>query len=193
MQFKLTEAIDPSNSYTMDDFNSEFQSYTGFKQEGEVNMDMFKFPVKFINKSKNQDPEYATDGAAGFDFRADIEEEMVIPGASTGNNIVMVPTGLYFQLPESLELQVRPRSGLAAKNGITVLNSPGTVDSDYRGEVKIILINHSNEPFIINSGDRIAQGVINSVVSKKMVKFTKVNELDGTERNEKGFGSTGVK
>ena len=89
----------------------------------------------------------------------------------------MVPTGLFFELPESIELQVRPRSGLAAKNGVTVLNSPGTVDSDYRGEVKVILINHGNVDFVINNGDRIAQGVLSSVSNGQFVNLNKVNEL----------------
>ena len=154
---------------------------------------MFKFPVKFVNKSNNPDPEYATEGSAGFDFRANLTEPLEIPGVKSGNNIVMVPTGLYFELPPNLELQVRPRSGLAAKHGVTVLNSPGTVDSDYRGEVKVILINHKQETFMINQGDRIAQGVIANVTAKQMVNFIKTDQLSDTDRGDNGFGSTGVK
>jgi len=105
----------------------------------------------------------------------------------------MAPTGLYFEIPEGFELQVRPRSGLSAKHGVTVLNSPGTVDSDYRGEVKVILINHGTKPFVIENGERIAQGVIGGVMGKKMITFQSVEELSDTERGEGGFGSTGVK
>jgi len=106
----------------------------------------------------------------------------------------IIPTGLYFEIPENFEIQVRPRSGLAAKNGVTVLNTPGTVDADYRGEVKVILINHSDNAFVVNHGDRIAQAVIASVIGKNFVKLEKVNNIDEkTERGSGGFGSTGVK
>jgi len=188
---KLLEAISPDSEYTLEEFNEEYSnvSHTAHKE----NSDMFKFPVKFVNKSDNENPDYATDGAAGFDFRANLTEPLEIPGVKSGNNIVMVPTGLYFELPPNLELQVRPRSGLAAKHGVTVLNSPGTVDSDYRGEVKVILINHKPETFTINPGDRIAQGVIANVMAKQMIKFNEVDELTDTDRGEGGFGSTGVK
>lgn len=191
MQEKLFLAMDPSNDYTLEDFDKEFRnvSHTAYVD----NVNMFKFPVKFINKSNNPDPEYATNGAAGFDFRANITEPVEIPGCRSGNNIKIIPTGLYFELPTNLELQVRPRSGLAAKHGITVLNSPGTVDSDYRGEVGVILINHKMETFTINPGDRIAQGVIANVTAKQMVNFIKTDQLSDTERGEGGFGSTGVK
>jgi dUTP pyrophosphatase len=105
----------------------------------------------------------------------------------------MIPTGLYFEIPEGFEIQVRPRSGLAAKNGVTVLNSPGTIDSDYRGEIKIILINHGTKPFTVENGERIAQGVISGVMGKKMITFDSVEELSNTKRGEGGFGSTGIK
>ena len=105
----------------------------------------------------------------------------------------MVPTGLYFELPEHLELQVRPRSGLAAKHGVTVLNSPGTVDSDYRGEVKVILINHGKDTFTIQNGERVAQGVLSNAIGKTLVNFDKVDSLNETNRGEGGFGSTGIK
>jgi dUTP pyrophosphatase len=188
MRDKLFKAIDPGDdTYSIDEFNEEYTNvnHTAYQE----NIEMFKFPVNFINKSDNQDPDYATDGAAGFDFRANLEESMVIePG-----DIKMVPTGLYFELPINLELQVRPRSGLAAKHGITVLNSPGTVDSDYRGEVKVILINHGKESFTIENNERIAQGVIANVMAKQMIKFNKVDSLSQTDRGEGGFGSTGIK
>lgn len=149
--------------------------------------------VKFINESNYKNPTYETDGSAGFDFRANITESLVIPGKRNDNNIVIVPTGLFFELPKNIELQVRPRSGLAAKHGITVLNSPGTVDSDYRGEVKIILINHKNEDFTINPGDRIAQGVLSNVINKTNGELIEVVSLGDTDRGNGGFGSTGVK
>ena len=188
---KLFEAIDPNESYSIEDFDTEFSSVNHT-----AGSDDLKMSIKFLNKSNNEDPEFQTTGAAGFDFRANLpnEGEVIVIGPSgSGNNIAMVPTGLFFELPESIELQVRPRSGLAAKNGVTVLNSPGTVDSDYRGEVKVILINHGNVDFVINNGDRIAQGVLSSVSNGQFVNLNKVNELNNSERGSNGFGSTGVK
>jgi len=188
---KLFEAIDPNNSYSMEDFDTEFNSVNHTAHISDL-----KMSIKFINKSNNEDPEFQTDGAAGFDFRANLpsEGEVITIGPSgSGNNVAMVPTGLFFELPESIELQVRPRSGLAAKKSITVLNSPGTVDSDYRGEVKVILINHGTEEFVISNGDRIAQGVLSAVSNGQFVRLDKVDELNETERGSGGFGSTGVK
>lgn len=149
--------------------------------------------IKYMNESNYKNPSYETGGSAGFDFRANISESLVIPGKRSDNNITIVPTGLFFELPKNVELQVRPRSGLAAKHGITVLNSPGTVDSDYRGEVKVILINHKSEDFTINPGDRIAQGVLSTVINKTNSELTEVNNLSDTDRGDGGFGSTGVK
>ena len=187
IQQKLLDAIDPTKDYTMDDFETEIQTMGNEAYNG--HSEMFKFPIKFMNKSNNKDPEYATIGSAGFDFRANLDNSItLVPG-----KIILVPTGLYFELPDNLELQVRPRSGLAAKYGITVLNSPGTVDSDYRGEVKVILINHGNESFVIENGERIAQGVIANVVGKMMINFDKSDSLNDSDRGEGGFGSTGVK
>ena len=186
MQSKLFAAIDANNEYTMEDFDREFK--TKGLQIGDKHSDMFKFPVSYVNKSNNKDPEYATDGAAGFDLRAN-EELILEPG-----DYAMVSTGLFFELPPNLEIQVRPRSGLSAKYGVTVLNSPGTVDSDYRGEVKVMLINHGKSNFKIEVGDRIAQAVIATCTAKPMIKFNKVDKLnDNTERGTGGFGSTGVK
>ena len=147
-------------------------------------------PVAFVALDHAQGlplPAYETRGSAGLDLRAAIPENetlFVNPGA-----IVIVPTGVTVALPAGLELQVRPRSGLAAKNGVTVLNSPGTVDSDYRGEIKVILINHGSDPFAVNRGDRIAQAVFAPYVR---VRFDVVAELDKTERGTGGFGSTGI-
>jgi len=163
--------------------------------------DKFKLPIKFINKSTNQDPEYAKDGDSGFDLRANIVPEDYNPIDITddGDLILtkmcyfLVGTGLYFEVPKGYELQVRPRSGLAAKHGITVLNSPGTVDSGYRGEVKVILYNLGYKELIIKQGDRIAQAVIAPVCSTDIINLQKTDKLDESERGEKGFGSTGKK
>ncbi len=140
--------------------------------------------VKFINKSDNEDPQFQTRGSAGFDFRANLDRPIMLESGE----FKVIPTGLYFELPMGVELQVRPRSGLAAKHGITVLNSPGTIDSDYRGEVGVILINHSQYAYKVQPGERIAQGIFNEVIS---VKFDKVIKLSSTERGVGGFGSTG--
>ena len=142
--------------------------------------------VKIINKSNNPFPEYATSQSAGLDLRAFIKEPITIEPF----NRELISTGLYIELPEGYEAQVRPRSGLAIKYGITVLNSPGTIDADYRGEIGVILINHSNIPFTVYSGDRIAQLVFNKV---EQAEFVEVEELDKTERGEGGFGHTGNK
>ena len=142
--------------------------------------------VKIINKSNNPIPEYATSQSAGMDLRAFIKEPITIEPF----NRELISTGLYIELPEGYEAQVRPRSGLAIKYGITVLNSPGTIDSDYRGEIGVIFINHSNTPFTIYSGDRIAQLVFNKVEQAELVE---VDDIDKTERGEGGFGHTGNK
>jgi dUTP pyrophosphatase len=143
--------------------------------------------ILYVNKSKLEDPKYNHREDSGFDIRADIKDNITI--SSLGR--VLVPTGLYFQIHEDYELQIRPRSGLAAKHGISVLNTPGTVDSNYRGEVKIILVNLSKDDYTIKRGDRIAQGVVSYVLKQKWGKLKKVKKLDSTDRNEGGFGSTG--
>ena len=140
--------------------------------------------VKIVNKSNHRLPEYATVDSAGMDLKANIDEPFVLGPLERQ----MVPTGIFIQLPKGTEAQVRPRSGLAAKNGITVLNSPGTIDSDYTGEIKVILINLSNEKFVVNPGDRIAQMV---VARYERVEWNEVATLDETERGEGGFGHTG--
>lgn len=142
--------------------------------------------VKVMNKSNNHLPEYSTAQSAGMDLRAFIKEPITIEPF----NRELISTGLYIELPEGYEAQVRPRSGLAIKYGITVLNSPGTIDADYRGEIGVILINHSNNPFTVYSGDRIAQLVFSKY---EKAEFVEVEELDKTERNEGGFGHTGTK
>ena len=141
--------------------------------------------VQIINRSKHQLPAYATDLSAGMDLRANIDESIELQPLQR----VLVPTGLFMALPAGYEAQVRPRSGLAIKKGITVLNSPGTIDADYRGEVCVILVNLSNEPFLITDGERIAQMVI---ARHEKVEWNQVNVLDDTERGAGGFGHTGV-
>ena len=130
-------------------------------------------------------PEYKTAGAAGADLCALLEAPLTIPAGRSA----MVPTGLFFEIPKGYEVQVRPRSGLAAKNGVTVLNTPGTIDSDYRGEIKVILINLGTDDFTINNGDRIAQMIIAPVIQ---ASFTITDSLSETERGAGGFGSTGL-
>jgi dUTP pyrophosphatase len=141
--------------------------------------------VQIINKSKHATPAYETDGAAGMDLRANIEESITLKPLERA----IVKTGLFIALPIGFEAQVRPRSGLAAKNGITVLNSPGTVDADYRGEIGVILVNLSNEMFVVNDGERVAQLVI---AKHERVQWKEVTVLNETERGSGGFGSTGM-
>lgn len=185
---KLMIAIDPDNTeYTMDDFNKEFSG------EGNMNVgmpDFMKIQVPFSNDSDNPDPEYTTDGASGFDLRANLKEPITLNFGERA----LIPTGLKFEIPSGFEIQVRPRSGLALKKGVTVLNTPGTVDADYRGEVGIILINLGQEPFTVEHGDRIAQGVLAHVTAKQVVRLFKVDEVsEDTDRGAGGFGSTGTK
>ena len=141
--------------------------------------------VQIINRSKHATPNYETDGAAGMDLRANIESSIVLQPLERA----VVKTGLFIALPVGFEAQVRPRSGLAAKKGISVLNSPGTVDADYRGEIGVILVNLSTEEFTINDGERIAQLV---VAKHERVNWKEVTVLSETERGAGGFGSTGV-
>jgi dUTP pyrophosphatase len=140
--------------------------------------------VKIINTSNNPLPEYATLGSSGMDLRAFIEKPVVLDTLQRA----IIPTGLFIELSDNLEAQVRPRSGMALKQGITCLNSPGTIDSDYRGEIKVILINFSNEPQTIHSGDRIAQIVIQQV---EKISWQLVEQIETTDRGAGGFGSTG--
>ena len=142
--------------------------------------------VKIVNRSQWPLPQYATPQSAGVDLRADTREDIVLPPLGRA----MVPTGLYLEIPAGYEAQVRPRSGLAAKKGVTVLNSPGTIDADYRGEVRVILVNLSSEPFTIVPGERIAQMVF---ARHEQVEWEEVETLEESERGAGGFGSTGVK
>ncbi len=140
--------------------------------------------VKIVNRSRFALPEYQTPLSAGLDIRADLDAPVTLGPLERA----MIPTGLFVELPEGCEMQIRPRSGLAAKHGITVLNSPGTIDADYRGEIKIILVNLSGEPFTVEAGERIAQMI---VARYEQIEWQPVEELGATERGAGGFGSTG--
>lgn len=140
--------------------------------------------IRIVNKSNYPSPAYATELSAGVDLKANLDEPVTIGPLER----TLVPTGLYIALPAGFEAQVRPRSGLAAKHGITVLNTPGTIDADYRGEIKVILVNLSNKPFEIVPGERIAQMVI---ARHEVAQWEEVDQLDSTERGAGGFGSTG--
>ena len=142
--------------------------------------------VKIVNKSKNKLPQYSTEASAGMDLRANLENPIVLKPLER----TIVKTGIYMQLPNGYEAQVRPRSGLAFKKGITVLNSPGTIDADYRGEVGVILINLSSEELIIEDGQRIAQMVI---AKHERAEWIETERLEETQRGSGGFGSTGIK
>lgn len=149
---------------------------------------MITLPFQWVNREKDSDlslPEYETEGAAGMDIRAAVEEQILLePGKR-----VLIGTGLSVAIPRGYEIQVRPRSGLAIKHGVTIINSPGTIDSDYRGEIKIGLINLGEEDFLINRGDRIAQLIVAEIVQTKNIC---VASLDETSRGSGGFGHTGV-
>jgi dUTP pyrophosphatase len=145
---------------------------------------MASIKIKIINKSPNPLPDYATEGSSGMDIRAHLEEPVVMRSLER----VLIPTGLFVEIPKGYEAQIRPRSGLAIKQGITCLNTPGTIDSDYRGEIKIILINLSAEEHVIHPGERIAQMIIQKVERAVLDPVFEINE---TERSQGGFGHTG--
>lgn len=146
---------------------------------------MEKIKIKVINRSKNALPAYETAQSVGLDLRADIDEPVTLAPLER----VLVPTGLYVEIPVGYELQIRPRSGLAAKYGVTVLNTPGTIDPDYRGEIKVILVNLSNAPFIIEPAERIAQAV---AARYEQLEWLLSDQLTDTVRGTGGFGSTGI-
>jgi dUTP pyrophosphatase len=147
---------------------------------------MATLQIKVINQSKHALPEYATAQAAGLDLKANIDEPIVLKPLQRQ----LIATGLFIELPNSYEAQIRPRSGLAFKNGITVLNSPGTIDADYRGEIKVLLVNLSDTEFVINDGERIAQMV---VAKHEQINWEQVSVLEDSNRGAGGFGSTGKK
>lgn len=142
--------------------------------------------IKVVNKGNQPLPKYQTSQSAGMDLRANIDAPVLIKPLDRK----LIPTGLHIALPEGYEAQIRPRSGLAIKKGITIINTPGTIDPDYRGDIGVILVNISNEDFVVQPGDRIAQMVINKF---EQAKFEVVEELDETERGEGGYGHTGIK
>lgn len=147
---------------------------------------MEKIKIKIVNNSKNELPKYETILSAGMDLRANLEESVILNPMERR----LIPTGLHISLPKGYEAQIRPRSGLALKKGITCLNSPGTIDADYRGDIGVILINLSNAPFVIENGERVAQMVISK---HEQIEWEQVEILDKTERGENGFGHTGTK
>lgn len=175
--------LDDETSEQIDDVLEEFEAALNSDNSNKN----FRIKIKYINKSDNENPVYAKEGDSGFDLRADES------GTLKPLERKLVSTGLFFELPDGYELQIRPRSGLAYKNGITVLNTPGTVDTGYRGEIKVLLINLSNEEFTWEKGERIAQGVIASRVSSDFGDLVEVTEINESERGEGGFGSTGRK
>mgnify|MGYP003646638811 CR=1 FL=1 len=148
-----------------------------------------KIKIKYINHSNNEEPSYKHLDDSGMDIRANLNKSITLkPGER-----MAIPTGLHYELPESMEIQVRPRSGLALKHGITVLNTPGTVDRGYTGEIKVILINLGNNNFDVRNGDRIAQVVVSPVISGRWAKLIKLSTLNTSDRGDGGFGSTGIK
>lgn len=169
-------------------FQEEIEEFKEeYKENGLNFINTFKEKTfKLVNKSKHEPPKYETSGSAGMDIRASIDEPIsILP-----NDRALIPTGLYIELRDGYEAQIRPRSGLAVKKGIMVVNSPGTIDSDFRGEIHVIMYNSGNEPFIVNNGDRIAQMVINKY---ERVNWEVVTKLSETQRESGGFGSTGTK
>src|SRR6186997_607799 len=166
-------------------FNYLFVSYNPFRVPLKLNFArMTSIQIKIVNTSSNPLPEYATKGASGMDIRASLDIPLTFQPLERN----LIPTGLFVEIPQGYEIQIRPRSGLAIKQGITCLNTPGTIDADYRGEIKIILINLSTEEQIIQPGDRIAQMVIQKV---EKIEWKESGELQETIRGEGGFGSTG--
>ena len=170
----------------------ELESYINqlknmYGESEEIAMSLVKTTTKFINNSNNPDPTYAKEGDSGFDLRAFIDEPVTLKPLERK----LIPTGLKFELSPNTELQVRPRSGMALKHGISVLNTPGTVDEGYRGDVGIIAVNLSNEDYTIEPGERIAQAVIMNVIGHRVSNLEKVETLTETERGDTGYGSSG--
>lgn len=177
---ELESLLGQFESMVTDSFNETINESLNSKND-------LKFVTKFVNKSNNPDPEYAKEGDSGFDLRAFISEPITLKPLERK----LIPTGLSVELPPNTELQVRPRSGMALKHGISVLNTPGTVDESYRGDIGIIAINLSNEDYTIQPGERIAQGVIMNVIGQRISELEKVETLSETVRGATGFGSSG--
>ena len=189
MRLKALLILDPESGYTEYDFNQEFGNSFNQSTIYGVDFDDYKIKLSFVNESDNEDPQYATDGSSGFDLRANLNEKLIIKPSE----YTLIKTGLYFDIPDNMEITIRSRSGLAYKHGVCVLNGIGTIDSDYTGEIGVLLINHGKEDFIINNGDRIAQAVLTSVLGKNIVKFVKESEINKTtSRGNGGYGSSGI-
>lgn len=171
----ITKAIEESENLVKKNIDEIMNQFKDFKTD-----------IYFVNKSSNPDPIYAHKGDSGFDLRANLENEITLKSFER----ILIPTGLYFETPSGYDIEIKSRSGLAVKNGITVLT--GTIDQNYRGEIKVLLFNSSKEDFIINNGDRIAQALIRPILCDESVKFNKVFELNNSNRMNSGFGSTGV-
>jgi len=172
----------------LQDLMSRIENFNSEEMSPNIDNDYkMSIETKFTNSSNNSDPEYSKVGDSGFDLRAYLTESVTLKPLDRK----LIPTGLKFELPPNTELQVRPRSGMALKHGISVLNTPGTVDEGYRGDVGVIAVNLSNEDYTIEPGERIAQGVIMNVIGQNISTLTKTNSLTDTERGDGGFGSTG--
>jgi dUTP pyrophosphatase len=173
------EALLESMGVSMEDMENHF-----LQMNSQIEFE--KIPLQYVNESENKNPEYAYESDSGFDLRS--TEDIWIQA----NDRKLIPTGLRFDIPEGYEIQVRSKSGLALKQGLMVLNSPGTVDSGYQGEVKVIMFNTTNERIKIEKGQKIAQAVLCPVMCGKWVNLVKVEEIEEKDRNDKGFGSTGL-
>jgi dUTP pyrophosphatase len=182
----MSKDVNGSEDLELNQYVEELKKIYDLDEKSTENYE-YKVTTKFINNSNNEDPTYAKEGDSGFDLRAFIEEPVTLKPLERK----LIPTGLKFELSPNTELQVRPRSGMALKHGISVLNTPGTVDEGYRGDVGIITVNLSNEDYTIQPGERIAQAVIMNVVGHRLSNLEKVDNLTETERGDTGYGSSG--
>ena len=182
----MSKDVNGSEDLELNQYVEELKKVYDLDEKSTENYE-YKVTTKFINNSNNEDPTYAKEGDSGFDLRAFIEEPLTLKPLERK----LIPTGLKFELSPNTELQVRPRSGMALKHGISVLNTPGTVDEGYRGDVGIITVNLSNEDYTIQPGERIAQAVIMNVVGHRLSNLEKVDNLTETERGDTGYGSSG--
>ncbi len=183
----LSKEMDGDEDLELNQYVNQIKNLYGDNDESTQTEMLNKRTTKFINNSNNEDPTYAKEGDSGFDLRAFIDEPVTLKPLERK----LIPTGLKFELSPNTELQVRPRSGMALKHGISVLNTPGTVDEGYRGDVGIIAVNLSNEDYTIQPGERIAQAVIMNVVGHRLSNLEKVENLTETERGDTGYGSSG--
>ena len=183
----LSKEMDGDEDLELNQYVNQIKNLYGENDESIQTGMLNKTTTKFINNSNNEDPTYAKEGDSGFDLRAFIDEPITLKPLDRK----LIPTGLKFELSPNTELQVRPRSGMALKHGISVLNTPGTVDEGYRGDVGIIAVNLSNEDYTIQPGERIAQAVIMNVVGHRLSNLEKVENLTETERGDTGYGTSG--